>query len=94
MRFMRVRLRPMARRIDEIKGVELEPIDDKWVIVDASREEITLRNPRSDQNVRLGSDHIREYMTDLDHSDGIFQLKSQLFLFQRDLPQLEPLTKV
>jgi hypothetical protein len=94
MRFKQVRVRPVARRIDEIQGVELPPTDDKWMIVDSSREEVTLRNLRSDQKVRMRSDHIQEYMTDLDHSDGIFQLKSQIFLFRRQLPRLEPLMRI
>jgi hypothetical protein len=93
MKYKRVRLRPVARRIDEIRGVELSPIDDKWVIVHSSREEITLLNPRTDQNMRMGTDHVREYMTDLGQSDGIFQLKSQLFLFRKQLQRLEPITR-
>jgi len=93
MAYKRIRLWPVAWRIDDVEGVELEPIDDKWLILSPTREEITLLNPRSDQKVRLGTDHIREYMTDLGNSDGIFQLKSQLFLFRKQLPRLEPLTR-
>ena len=93
MGYKRIRLRPVARRIDEIEGVELEQIDDKWIIVNPSREEITLWNPRSDLHMRMGTDNVREYMTDLGHSDGIFQLKSQLFIFRKQLPRLEPLMR-
>jgi hypothetical protein len=93
MEYKHIRLWPVARRIDEVEGIELQPIDDKWLILNPTREMATLWNPRSDQRVRLGTDHIREYMTDLGNSDGIFQLKSQLFLFRKQLPRLEPLTR-
>jgi hypothetical protein len=93
MKYKRVRLRPISRRIDEIESVELEPIDDVWLIVDSSPEQLTLRNPRSEQYVQIGTDHIREYITDPGRSDGILHLKSQVFLFRKRLPQLEPLMR-
>lgn len=82
---------PMARRVDERNGIELEQIDDVWLITDASREEIELRNPRTEHIVRMGTDHVLEYMTDLGRTDGIFKLKSQVFLFARRMPRVVPL---
>lgn len=91
MRWKRVRLSPIARRIDDRMGVELEQIDDAWMIEDASRERLVLANPRSNQRIVLGTDHIREYMTDFGRSDGVLVLKSQVFLFAGQMPRIEPL---
>jgi hypothetical protein len=91
MRLKRVRVRPIARRFDETRGIELEPIDDAWIIVNASCEEVELRNPRSSQHVLLGMDHVKEYMGDPGRSDGMLILKSQISLFGRQVPQIEPL---
>ncbi|MGA8224224.1 MAG: hypothetical protein WB780_21435 [Candidatus Acidiferrales bacterium] len=49
MRGKRVRLSPIARRIDERIGAELEQIDDAWIIEDAWREQLAIANPRSGQ---------------------------------------------
>ena len=84
MRYKRVRLFPMARRIDPV-GVELPQIDDVWLVTDASKVTLELRNTRTDHILTLGTDHIREYLTDLGRTDGIFSLKSQIFLFARGL---------
>jgi len=87
--YKRVRLFPTARRIDPV-GVELADIDDVWLITDASRTRLELRNPRSDRILELGTDHIREYLTDFGRSDGVFNLKSQVFLFAHGL-NVQPL---
>jgi hypothetical protein len=89
MRYKRVRILPVARRIDP-NGIDLAQIDDVWLITQASREELELRNTRTDHIVQLGTDHVREYMTDTGRTDGIFKLKSQVFLFARGLA-VEPL---
>lgn len=91
MQHKRVRLHPMARRIDERYGIELEQIDDPWLVTRASRIALELRNPRSDQHVVLGTDHVREFMSDTGRADGILVLKSQIFLFARHKPQVVPL---
>jgi hypothetical protein len=94
MRHKRVRIRPVARRIDELQDLELEQIDDAWIIADASRQALELLNPRSQQYVTLGTDHVREFMSDFGGgSDGIPILKSQVFLFARQLPWIEPLVQ-
>jgi len=89
--YKRLRLYPMARRIDERYGIELEQIDDAWLVIGASRTALELRNPRSDQYVVLGTDHVREFMSDTGRADGILVLKSQVFLFARHMPQIVPL---
>ncbi len=89
MLYKRVRVYPIARRIDP-RGIELLQIDDVWLITQASREELELRNTRTDHIVQLGTDHVREYMTDTGRADGIFRLRSQIFLFARGLA-VEPL---
>jgi hypothetical protein len=79
-RWKRFRLHPIARRIAR-QGVELERIDDSWLVTDSSKDSLSLQNPRSGQNVDLGLDHVREYMTDpTGRSDGFLILKSQVFL--------------
>ena len=90
MRFKRVRVRPMARRIAP-DGSELEPMDDCYIIVDASRDEITLRNIRTHHVFPMGTDHILEFLSDhTGGSDGFLKLKSQIFLFANDVV-VEPL---
>jgi hypothetical protein len=74
-----LKLRPVARRIDCTRG-ELPPIDDAWLVMSVSREEINLCNPRTSHNLRLGTDHVREYMTDPNGTDGLLILKSQVTL--------------
>lgn len=91
MRYKLVRIRPMARRIDP-NNIELPQIDDKWILTDASREKLELRNPRTDHIIELGTDHVREYMSDAGRSDGVFILKSQIFLFARG-SAVEPLAQ-
>jgi hypothetical protein len=91
MRYKRVRVRPVARRIDS-NGAELPQIDDAWLITETSDSELNLVNPRSSQNVPVGMDHVREYMTDSSgHSDGFLRLKSQIFLFAPRGASVEPL---
>ncbi len=91
MRWKHVRVRPIARRFDETRGIELEQIDDVWLIANASRDELDLCNPRSQQHVLLGTDHVREYLTDAGRSNGMLVLKSQILLFSGQLPEIEPL---
>jgi hypothetical protein len=93
MQWKRVKVRPIARRINRF-GVELEQIDDSWPIMASSRDSLTLQNPRSGQNVDLGVDHIREYLTDPGRSDGFLILKSQIFLHDPRGFRLEPLASV
>jgi hypothetical protein len=89
MQSKRVKIRPVARRIDCTRG-ELPPIDDARQVTSVSREEINLCNPRTAHNLRLGTDHVREYMTDPDGTDGLLILKSQVTLTRTQV-SVEPL---
>jgi hypothetical protein len=83
MQWTRVKLRPMARRIDDA-GQDLERIDDAWMLQTATRDRINLHNPRTDHLFELGTDHIREFMTDFTgRTGGFLLLKSQVFLSRR-----------
>jgi hypothetical protein len=80
MQYKKVRIRPIARRIEQT-GHELSPIDDWWQIESSSDEKLRLVNPRTSHFITLGVDHIKEYRTDLDGgSDGFLVLKSQVIL--------------
>lgn len=86
----RVKLRPMARRIDD-DGQDLERIDDAWTLQTATRERINLSNPRTAHMFELGTDHVREYMTDITgRTDGFLILKSQISLSRLHV-SVEPL---
>jgi hypothetical protein len=91
MRYKMVRLHPIAKRIDW-RGVELPQIDGLWRIL-ASREELELcsRDASPDQTVQLGTDCVREYLTDGGRSDGILILKCQIVLFMSRGYRIDPL---
>ncbi len=75
-----VRLRPIAKRF-KMTGEEQSPIDYVWRIESTSKDEIALFNDSTGQILRLGMDHIREYLTDrTDGLDGFLLLKSQIIL--------------
>src|SRR5271167_4705583 len=77
MQYKRIKIRPIARRI-EPSGQELPPIDDWWRITEASREKLTVVNPRTSHFVTLGADHIKEFMTDYaGGSDGFLVLNHE-----------------
>jgi hypothetical protein len=93
MQYKKVRVRPIARRI-EPSGQELPPLDDRWLIESTSKEKLKLVNPRTNHVVTLGADHIREYMTDYSGgSDGFLVLKSQIILKGTSV-HVEPLVSV
>jgi hypothetical protein len=82
MRYKRVRIRPVARRVDQ-SGIELPQIDDVWLVTSAPKGEMNLENTRTGHNVR-------EYMTDIGRTDGFLILKSQVTLYARGYA-VEPL---
>jgi len=89
----RVKIRPLARRIAP-SGIDLEQIDEAWIIECASRDRLTLCSARSDQRVFIGTDHVREYMSDTNtslRSDGFLMLKCQVFLFAPHGFSVQPL---
>ena len=78
--YKRFRIKPIAKRVGA-DGVEHPRIDDIWLVTDASREHLVLRNPRSDQHVTLGTADVHHHAPDNGRSDGILNLKSQVSLF-------------
>jgi hypothetical protein len=51
------------------------------MIMEASKASITLHNIRTEHRVPLGTDHVREYLSDASKlSDGILVLKSEILL--------------
>lgn len=86
----RVCIRPKARRVDPILG-ELPPLEDHWVVISATQKEMQLENPRSGHRLCIGTDHIREFRTDPNGSDGLLILKSQVILRGNGI-DVEPLT--
>jgi hypothetical protein len=90
MQHKRIKPRPMARRFQQ-DGKELERLDDIWLIQGISRDSLTLRNTRTEHLVPIGSDHIREFLTDKSgQSDGFLRLKSEIIIQGREV-SLEPL---
>jgi hypothetical protein len=80
MQYKKVRVRPVSKRFDE-RGRELEQLDDLWMIMEASKAVITLHNIRTEHRVPIGTDHVREYLSDASKlSDGILVLKSEILL--------------
>jgi hypothetical protein len=90
--YKRFRVNPIAKRIGA-DGVEHPRIDDVWLVTDASREHLVLRNPRSDQHVTLRTAHVHHHAPDNGRSDGILNLKSQISLFAPAGFAVEPLRK-
>lgn len=80
----------MARRVDST-GADLPPMDDKWILSLTSNQGLNLYSSRIQQNVRLGFDHVREYMTDIGDSAGFLLLKSQIVTFAPRGASVEPL---
>ena len=93
MRYKRVKVRPIAQRYDA-SGFKVESSDDVWLIERASREELELRNLHCGQGVSIGTDYIREFMTDhnlYQKSDGFLLLKVRIILHSPAGYIIEPL---
>ena len=85
----RVHLRPTPHRLDEY-GRKLPPIVDEWIIEDVSADGVRIKNVRTDHATLLGKDHIYDYISNLDHSQGSIKhgfltLKVQIFLKPKGL---------
>ncbi|SRR5712692_2825987 len=86
----KVRIWPPMIRIDSIRG-ELPQLEyHQWEVTSATEKELQLYNPSITQLLCLPKDHIREYRTDPNVSDGLFILKSQVIL-RGNVIHLEPL---
>ncbi len=65
----RVRLVPIAKRVDEF-GREIDQIDDDWVIDAVDETGITLRNPRNCYCPPVSYDQIHSFTADPIRSNG------------------------
>jgi len=65
----RVQLRPTPHRLDEY-GIKLPPSDDDWLIQEVSGEGVRIKNLRTDHTTTLGKDHIYDYVSNPDRSQG------------------------
>lgn len=80
--WQQILIRPIARRVDHMTGQELAPIDDRWLVSDVDPKlGVFINNTRTDHGMRIGFDHLREFMTDPNgRTAGIVLFKSQTFL--------------
>jgi hypothetical protein len=84
-------IRPVARRYDE-QGRELDAADDAWLVQEVSRSRVVFLNPRTAHVLPLGTDHVREYLTDASgRTDGFLILKSQVIIQTTGI-SVEPLS--
>jgi len=88
MQYKRVKVRPIP--LDSTTG-KLRRVDDMWIVMSASREELQLQNPRTRDIIPLGTDHVHEYMTDPGGSEGFLMLKSQIIVSAYAQAIVEPL---
>ena len=80
MQAAKFRIRPLARRI-EPTGRELPRKDDWWRITSLSHGALNLVNVRTNHFVKLGVDHVTEFITDPeDGAHGTLVLDSQVIL--------------
>ena len=70
----RVQLQPTACRLDE-NGRELGPIDDDWVIDEVTSNGLRISNPRTGHVTTLVKDHVHDFRTNPDRSEGEFQYR-------------------
>ena len=81
--YSRVKLRPIAKRL--LKGVELEPSDNDWIIERVPDEGVVINNPQRGYGYLLGFDQIHNYTSDPNRNydglkHGILVLSVQLFI--------------
>ena len=70
----RVQLQPTACRLNE-NGRELGPIDDDWVIDEVTSNGLRISNPRTGHVTTLVKDHLHDFTTNPDRSEGEFQYR-------------------
>jgi hypothetical protein len=61
----RVQLQPIAQHLDH-RGVELQTIDDDWVIQSVGGETVEISNLRTGHRTNLGKDHIHNFTSNPD----------------------------
>jgi hypothetical protein len=67
--YARVQLIPTAHRLDE-HGRRLPATDDDWLIEDVTADGVRIKNLRIDQATTLGKDHIYDWRSNPDRSQG------------------------
>lgn len=85
MSWQQVRFWPPTRRFDWW-GRELPPMDDTYLITEAHRQHLMVRNTRTDHQFPVNNDHIYEFLSDsTGRTRGVFILKSQIVLQYRSV---------
>ena len=85
----RVRVRPIARRFDDL-GNELPGADDVWSVSQAHSDGVVLINHATNHILGLAPEHIRSYMAEVPGRTGFLLLNVQVFLQGRKVHK-EPL---
>lgn len=85
----RVQLKPTPHRLDEY-GRKLPTLADDWIIEEVSADGVRVKNLRTHHTTTLGKDHIYDYVSNPDQSQGgvkhgFLTLKVQIFLKPKDL---------
>jgi hypothetical protein len=85
----RVQLKPTPHRLDDY-GRKLPPVDDDWIVEEVSADGVRIKNLRTHHTTTLGKDHIYDYISNPDESQGgikhgFLTLKVQIFLKPNDL---------
>ncbi len=76
-----IKLRPVAKQIDQLTKAVLERFDDRWFVKRSEKEGLVLELVNTGHVVVLPFDHIREFISDTDPSnDGFLLLDVQLHL--------------
>ncbi len=65
----RVQLKPTPHRLDEY-GSKLPAADDDWLIEEVSGDGVRIKNLRTHHTTTLGKDHIYDYVSNPDRSQG------------------------
>jgi hypothetical protein len=85
----RVQLKPTPHRLDDY-GRKLPPLNDDWIIEEVSADGVRIKNLRTHHTTTLGKDHIYDYISNPDQSQGdikhgFLTLKVQIFLKPKGL---------
>lgn len=85
----RVLLKPIPHRLDEY-GRKLPALADDWIIEEVSADGVRIKNLRTHHTTTLGKNHIYDYVSNPDQSQGgvkhgFLTLKVQIFLKLKDL---------
>ena len=65
----RVQLKPTPQGLDDLRR-KRPPIADDWIIEAVSADGVRIRNVRTDHTTTLGKDHIYDFSSNPDQSQG------------------------